>query len=101
MVSSKDITDDAKKRLQVFCKYNDGFKISEYDLKLRGPGEIWGKRQSGIPVFKFANFFEDFDLMKEAFRDAENLLYSDINLLKKENRIVRINFERSLNEKID
>ncbi|MEO0288610.1 MAG: ATP-dependent DNA helicase RecG [candidate division WOR-3 bacterium] len=101
VVSSEDITDDAKKRLQVFSKYNDGFKISEYDLKLRGPGEIWGKRQSGIPVFKFANFFEDFDLMKEAFKDAENFLYSDMNLLKKENRVVKINLERRLNEKVD
>jgi len=101
VVSSEGITDDAKKRLQVFCNYNDGFKISEYDLKLRGPGEIWGKRQSGIPIFKFANFFNDFDLMKEAFIDAEKFLYSDMNLLKKENRMVRINFERRLNEKID
>lgn len=101
VVSSEDITDEAKKRLQVFSKYNDGFKISEYDLKLRGPGEIWGKKQSGIPVFKFADFFEDFDLMKEAFKDAEKFLYSDMNLLKMENRIVKINLERRLNEKVD
>lgn len=101
VVSSEDITDDAKKRLQVFSRYHDGFKISEYDLKLRGPGEIWGKKQSGIPVFKFANFFDDFDLMKEAFKDAEDFLYSDMNLLKKENRVVKINIERRLNEKVD
>ncbi|MEO0233951.1 MAG: ATP-dependent DNA helicase RecG [candidate division WOR-3 bacterium] len=101
VVSSEDITDDAKKRLQVFSKYNDGFKISEYDLKLRGPGEIWGRKQSGIPMFKFANFFDDFDLMKEAFKDAENFLYSDMNLLKKENRVIKINLERRLNEKVD
>ncbi|MEJ5306700.1 MAG: ATP-dependent DNA helicase RecG [candidate division WOR-3 bacterium] len=101
VVSSEDITDDAKKRLQVFSRYHDGFKISEYDLKLRGPGEIWGKKQSGIPVFKFANFFDDFDLMKEAFKDAEDFLYTDMNLLKKENRVVKINIERRLNEKVD
>ncbi len=101
VVSSEDITEEAINRLKVFSRYNDGFKISEYDLKFRGPGELWGKKQSGIPIFKFANFFEDMILMKEAFFDAEKILKNDMNLLKNEDKVIKINLERKSNEKVD
>ena len=45
---------------------NDGFKIAEADLKLRGPGELLGREQSGLPNFRFSNLVEDLDLIRQA-----------------------------------
>ncbi len=53
-----------KKRMETMCESNDGFYISEQDLKLRGPGDFFGTRQHGLPEMKIANLFEDKDLLK-------------------------------------
>ena len=53
-------------RLKAFCKTNDGFKIAEEDLKLRGPGDFFGSRQSGLPVFRVANLSCDLQTLKQA-----------------------------------
>lgn len=53
-----------KKRMDIMCESNDGFYISEQDLKLRGPGDFFGTRQHGLPEMKIANLFEDKDLLK-------------------------------------
>jgi ATP-dependent DNA helicase RecG len=50
--------DKAIKRLEYFCKNNDGLKLSEFDLKSRGPGEVFGTRQSGIPEFRLASMYD-------------------------------------------
>lgn len=55
----------AKERISLFCKFNDGFKIAELDLKLRGPGEVIGFRQSGWDELKFADIIKDAFLFKE------------------------------------
>ncbi len=60
---SSDIT---KKRMETMCLSNDGFYISEQDLKLRGPGDFFGTRQHGLPEMKIANLFEDGDILKQA-----------------------------------
>ena len=53
-------------RLKAFCKTNDGFRIAEEDLKLRGPGDFFGSRQSGLPAFRVANLSLDLQTMKDA-----------------------------------
>ncbi|MBR0461124.1 MAG: ATP-dependent DNA helicase RecG [Erysipelotrichaceae bacterium] len=58
-------------RLDVLCKTNDGFKISEEDLRLRGPGDILGTRQSGLPAFILGNIFEDTRIIEGARKDAK------------------------------
>lgn len=63
---SKGGTQVTKKRLETMCKSNDGFYISEQDLKLRGPGDFFGTRQHGLPELKVANLFEDVELLKKA-----------------------------------
>jgi ATP-dependent DNA helicase RecG len=65
---------DAQSRLKILEETGDGFKIAEVDLKLRGPGELLGRAQSGAPKFRFGNLAEDFDLIRQA-RDlaAQNL----------------------------
>ena len=53
-------------RLQALCKTTDGFKIAEEDLKLRGPGDFFGSRQSGLPAFRVADLSFDLGTLKEA-----------------------------------
>lgn len=59
-------TDLVKERMTIMVKTNDGFKISEKDLELRGPGDLFGTQQHGIPEFAVANLYEDLDILKLA-----------------------------------
>ena len=58
--------EDAERRLKVLEETTDGFRIAEADLKLRGPGELLGQRQSGLPEFRFGNLAVDLDLIRQA-----------------------------------
>jgi len=71
---------EAYKRLQILCKTTDGFKIAEEDLKLRGPGDIFGTEQSGYIDFKRADPVRDFDLLLLARDSAFELVKSDPEL---------------------
>jgi ATP-dependent DNA helicase RecG len=57
---------EARERLKILEETNDGFKIAEADLKLRGPGELLGREQSGLPKFRFGNLVDDLDLISRA-----------------------------------
>lgn len=59
-------TDEAKQRMKVMEETTDGFRIAEADLELRGPGDLLGRAQSGLPPFKFANLVQDLPLVEEA-----------------------------------
>lgn len=63
-----------KKRMETMCKSNDGFYISEQDLKLRGPGDFFGTRQHGLPEMKIANLISDTDILKLADAAAEDII---------------------------
>jgi ATP-dependent DNA helicase RecG len=65
---------DDKEKLQVLLDTNDGFKIAEADLRLRGPGEIAGTKQSGLPDFNYANIINDFKIFECARNDASYIL---------------------------
>lgn len=76
-----------QKRMQTMCESNDGFYISEQDLKLRGPGDFFGVRQHGLPEMKIANLFSDMDILKEAQEASEEFIKNhsidDYPVLKK------------------
>lgn len=76
LVSSNRLGDEAYARLKVLCETTDGFRIAEEDLRLRGPGEFLGTRQSGLPGFRVTRLLEDADLLREA-RDAAFQLVRD------------------------
>ena len=71
---SEPRTDEAKRRLEIMTKTQDGFVIAEEDLKLRGPGDFWGTRQSGAPLFRVADPMMDYALLMEAREVAVDLV---------------------------
>ncbi len=73
--------DQARERLRVMEDTNDGFRIAEKDLELRGPGEFLGTRQSGLPDFRAANLVRDGALLRQAQEDAATWLASDPGLV--------------------
>ncbi len=73
-------TDDGVARMKVMTETNDGFRIAEEDLNLRGPGEFFGTKQSGMPEFRFGNLLTDKEIMEEAKRMAFDLIHTDPNL---------------------
>ncbi|MDQ5985650.1 MAG: ATP-dependent DNA helicase RecG [Syntrophus sp. SKADARSKE-3] len=79
-------SEEAKKRLQVMERTNDGFRIAEEDLVIRGPGEFMGTRQSGLPDFRVANILRDGRILGEARTDAFAVVDADPALDMPENR---------------
>jgi ATP-dependent DNA helicase RecG len=76
---------DAKQRLKIMCATNDGFKIAEKDLEIRGPGDIEGTKQSGILNFKLANIIDDKKILEAARITAEKIIENDPQLCLEEN----------------
>jgi len=71
LLASDKQTDVARERLGIMEETNDGFKIAEKDLELRGPGEIMGTRQAGLPEFRIANLVRDLDILQAARKEAD------------------------------
>jgi ATP-dependent DNA helicase RecG len=71
LLASDKQTEVARERLGIMEETNDGFKIAEKDLELRGPGEIMGTRQAGLPEFRIANLVRDLDILQAARTEAE------------------------------
>ena len=67
-------TAEARERLSIMEETGDGFKVAEKDLELRGPGEVMGTRQSGVPVFRVGNIIRDYALLEAAKREADYML---------------------------
>lgn len=75
----EDEEEDANEKLKVFLSTDDGFKIAEADLRLRGPGDIVGTRQSGLPSFAYSNIINDFKVFECARDDATKILQNPDN----------------------
>ncbi len=89
---------ETKRRLEVIAKTNDGFKVAEEDLKLRGPGDFFGFRQSGLPMLKMADMMTDINLLEEAKKAAAEILADDPKLNKPENAALSRNIQKLLEE---
>ena len=94
LMSKDELSADARKRLGVMVETNDGFRIAETDLQLRGPGDLQGTQQSGILDLKIADLTKDERVLKYARRQAMDLLKKDPELGCPEHRMIRIHLER-------
>jgi ATP-dependent DNA helicase RecG len=80
---------DARKRLEAFAATSDGFRLAEIDFELRGPGDLFGTRQHGLPPLRFADLVRDAAVLAEARRDAQQLVASDPTLTAPEYALLR------------
>lgn len=88
--------EDTRARLRILTKTNDGFKIAEEDLRLRGPGDFFGTQQHGLPEMHIADLCTDINLLKEAQFAAEQLLQSDPDLSQPGHQTLRKQVEHLL-----
>jgi ATP-dependent DNA helicase RecG len=93
--------DDTNQRLNAIVRTNNGFEIAEEDLRLRGPGDFFGTRQSGLPEFRFVNFAEDKVLVEQARNEAFALLEEDPQFIFPEHQKIRVEFEKKYKKLLD
>ncbi len=97
LISGKN-SPETKRRLEVIAKTTDGFKVAEEDLKLRGPGDFFGYRQSGLPMLKMADMMTDITLLEAAKKAAAEILADDPRLEKPENSALSADIRKLLEE---
>jgi ATP-dependent DNA helicase RecG len=94
-------TEDAEQRLVALTRYQDGFKLSEVDLSIRGEGTLFGSRQSGMPDLKVAKLLRDMDVLVEARREAFALVAGDPTLKRPDHRPLRREIRDLLGADVD
>jgi ATP-dependent DNA helicase RecG len=94
LMTGNKLTSDGRTRIKTMVETNDGFEISEVDLKLRGPGDLEGTQQSGIPLdLKIANLGRDSQILTFARQVAQDVLADDPRLAKSENFVLKKQME--------
>jgi ATP-dependent DNA helicase RecG len=73
-------SEESQQRLEAFARSSDGFELAEIDFALRGPGDLFGTRQHGLPPLRIADLIRDAELLEEARRDAQSLIALDPEL---------------------
>lgn len=101
MIAEYPISKEAKLRLNAMLKSTDGFKISEEDLAIRGPGEFFGTRQSGIPMLQIANLIRDVKVLEVARQDAFEWVADHKDLNDPESLLIRAFLERKWAGKLE
>ncbi len=89
LMTKDNLTNDAQTRIKAMTETNNGFKISEIDLKLRGPGDVLGTRQSGDLDFKLGDIVNDVDVFNEAFDEVKKVLSTDPDLINISNNNIK------------
>ena len=99
LMTKDKLSEDSKLRIETMVKVSDGFKLAEVDLKLRGPGDMLGTRQSGMLKFKLADIIYDSEILNNARNSALKILKNDPRLSNKENTPIRNEISSSSNSK--
>jgi ATP-dependent DNA helicase RecG len=98
LMLGRPATFESKERVKAMVETSDGFKIAEADLKLRGPGEVLGVRQSGIPEFRIADLSRDEDVLRQARKAAFDLVAEDPRLDRAEHAALKNEIRSRLSE---
>jgi ATP-dependent DNA helicase RecG len=93
LMTDYKLSAEAKIRIQTMVKTNNGFDIAETDLKLRGPGDLMGTQQSGVLDLLIADLGKDGQILKDARDAAVKILENDPDLIKPENRVIKVQIE--------
>jgi ATP-dependent DNA helicase RecG len=101
MIAKTPVSADAKVRLDTIQRTNDGFKIAEVDLQLRGPGEFFGTKQHGLPQLRIADLLKDTELLLKARDEAFEFARQDRQLMHAENLPLRANFFKDYHDKVE
>ena len=99
LMTKDKLSEDSKLRIETMVKVSDGFELAEVDLKLRGPGDMLGTRQSGMLKFKLADIIYDTEILNNARNSAIKILRDDPRLNNKENLPIRSEISSSSNSK--
>ena len=93
-------SDEGKIRLNVMCQTQNGFEIAEEDLKLRGSGELYGTRQSGMPDFRIADLINDIEVIQLARQAAVELVSGDPHLELPQHGVLKSALQRFWGDKL-
>ena len=100
LMTGSKIGADSKKRVDVMCSTNDGFVIAEEDLRLRGPGDLDGTRQSGAINLQLADLAQDSHIVEAARAEAFTIIDTDPELILPENQTLRRYVETEANDNV-
>ena len=101
LMTKYTISSESKERMSAMVETNDGFKIANTDLKMRGPGNMMGTKQSGLLELRFTNLAEDQDMVLKSRELAINTIKEDPNLESKENLIMRSHLKENIKQNIN
>ncbi len=99
LMTGVKLSNDSKTRMKTMCSTNDGFEVAEVDLRLRGPGDMMGTRQSGVLNFLLADLAKDGDLVKLARSEARYVLKEDPKLEHAANQRIKIRYKAFIKER--
>lgn len=99
LMTKDEFSNEARRRLETMCRTTDGFEIAEVDMEIRGPGDILGTQQSGVPDLKMADLLRDRNLMTTARYIAQRIIDEDPQLDLPAHKTLKINLERILKDR--
>jgi ATP-dependent DNA helicase RecG len=94
LMTSDKLSSDARKRIKTMTSTNDGFKVAEVDMEIRGPGNLLGTQQSGLLNLKIANIITDKEILESARHDAKKIISNDQKLIKIENKLINEEYNK-------
>lgn len=101
LLTSGRVTEEGRRRLSIMERTNNGFEIAEEDLSIRGPGEFFGIRQTGIPELRVANILRDAKILEAARKEAFEIVRGDPTMNKEEHKLLRLAMEKKWQDKLD
>ena len=101
LMTGNKLTTDARTRLETMVRTNDGFKIAEVDLNIRGPGDLAGTQQSGLMNFRIANLATDHKILNAARVAASHIIENDPELIDPENQGLKLFLKEQAQQKFN